>query len=46
MSFAANGGISEPFTPTGLFETAAGALLNLELSAATYADGVLQYIEV
>jgi hypothetical protein len=30
----------------GLFETAPGALLNLELSAAVSVDGYLSYIEV
>jgi hypothetical protein len=34
------------YNPAGWFETAAGALLNLELSAATSVDGSLSYIEV
>ena len=46
MAFAANGGMAPPFTPPGYFETASGELLNLELSAATYVDGWLLYIEV
>jgi hypothetical protein len=34
-----------PYNEHGWFETAAGALLNLELSAATSVDGSLSYIE-
>ena len=34
------------YSPVGWFETAAGALLNLELSAAISVDGLLVYIEV
>lgn len=46
MVLAANGGFSLPFNPEGWFETAAAALLNLELSAATSVDGSLSYVEV
>jgi hypothetical protein len=35
-----------PYNPAGWFETAAGALLNLELSAGTSVDGSLTYTEV
>lgn len=35
-----------PFNEVGWFETAAGSLLNLELSGAVSADGVLGYTEV
>lgn len=34
------------YNPHGHFETAAGALLNLELSGAVSVDGCLTYIEV
>lgn len=43
---AANGGFVLPFNPIGWFETAAGALLNLNLSAAIAVGGSLVYIEV
>jgi hypothetical protein len=46
MIFAANGGVSSGHNPAGHFETAAGALLNLELSGATTVDGHLTYVEV
>lgn len=46
MSLAANGVLVLPHNPTGWCETAAAALLNLELSAATSVDGCLTYIEV
>lgn len=42
----ANSGIVAPFNPAGWFETAAGTLLNLNLSAATAVGGELVYIEV
>lgn len=45
MSLAANGGVSAPFNPAGWFETAAGSLLNLELSA-NGADGHVVYQEI
>lgn len=35
-----------PFNPAGWFETAAGELLNMELSGAQSVDGALTYIEV
>lgn len=35
-----------PFSPAGWFETAAGVLLNLELSGAVSVDGVLAYVLV
>jgi hypothetical protein len=43
---AAGGGICAPFNPAGWFETAAGALLNLNLSGAVAVGGELVYIEV
>ena len=46
MSFAANGGISCPFSPVGLFETAIGEGLVLNLSAAVQVSGHLVYVEV
>lgn len=46
MNLVANSGFSLPFNPAGWFETAASALLNLELSGAVSVDGSLTYIEV
>lgn len=46
MSLAANGGLVLPYNEGGWFETSAGALLNLELSAATSVDGGISYVEV
>lgn len=46
MSLAANGGFVLPDSEVGWFETAAGSLLNLELSAAVSVDGCLTYVEV
>jgi hypothetical protein len=46
MQLAANGGFEADFNPAGHFETAAGALLNLELSGAVSVDGWLNYEEV
>jgi hypothetical protein len=43
---ATTGQVVLPFNPNGWFETLAGGLLNLELSAATSVDGSLSYIEV
>lgn len=43
---AADPAIVAPFNPTGWFETAAGALLNLELGGAVSVDGLLSYVEV
>lgn len=42
----ANGGICAPFNPLGWFETAAGVLLNMNLSAAIAVGGELVYLEV
>lgn len=41
-----NTGFVLPFNPVGWFETASGALLNLNLSAAIAVGGSLVYIEV
>lgn len=46
MTLAQGGTISAPYNPLGWFETAAGTLLNLELSSAVSVDGVLVYVEV
>lgn len=46
MTLAASTVLSCGFNEAGWFETAAGALLNLELSAAVSVDGHLSYIEV
>ncbi len=46
MSLVANSGYAPPFNPFGHFETAEGALLNLELSAAESVDGWLLYAEI
>ncbi len=43
MSLVDTAGFVLPYNPRGWFETAAGSLLNLELSGATSADGCLQY---
>lgn len=43
MQLAANSGFVLPFNPLGWFETAANALLNLELSGAISVDGSLVY---
>lgn len=43
MTVGAGSGFAPGFDPYGHFETAAGELLNLELSAATTADGWLVY---
>ena len=45
MNFAANGGIATPLCEYGLFETAAGALLNMELSGAVSVDGWIVYAQ-
>lgn len=45
-SMAANGVLVLPYNPLGWFETAAAALLNLELGGAVSVDGALSYIEV
>lgn len=46
MTVAAGSGFAPGYDPHGHFETAAGELLNLELSAATSADGWLTYVVV
>ncbi len=46
MQLGANGVIEYGYNPAGWFETSAGTLLNLELSAATSVDGALVYVEV
>lgn len=46
MSMAANGVLQLPFNDRGWFETAAAALLNLELGGAVSVDGVISYVEV
>ena len=42
----ANSGIAVAYCPVGLFETAAGSLLNLNLTAGTAVGGHLTYVEV
>lgn len=46
MSHAANTGVADTFSPVGLFETAAGEALKLNLNAAVQVSGYLTYIEV
>ena len=46
MALAANSGIGGAFCPIGLFETAPGDSLVLNLSAAVGVAGHLTYIEV
>ena len=46
LTLVANTGFAPGFTPYGHFETAAGALLNLELSDAVSVDGWLVYAEI
>jgi hypothetical protein len=46
MTTATGTGFAPGFNPVGHFETAEGALLNLELSAATTVDGWIVYGEV
>lgn len=47
MTLAAAGDrIASGFSPLGWFETAAGELLNLELSGAVSVDGMLTYLLV
>lgn len=43
MTTAVNTGVVLPYNPVGWFETAAGALLNLELSGNVSVDGSLTY---
>lgn len=46
MAFAANGGVSVPFSPVGHFETTANTLLNLETDAVANVRGHIAYVEV
>ena len=46
MEHTTQTGIVLPFNEGGWFETAAGTLLNLELSAAISVDGSLSYVEI
>ena len=43
MSFAANGGVSAPQSTAGLFQTTAGAALNMSLGSAGQVSGWLVY---
>jgi hypothetical protein len=43
MDLAANSPLASGFSPAGWFETAAGAVLNLELSGVVSVDGALVY---
>jgi hypothetical protein len=45
-TLAVNSGMVLPRNVDGWFETAAGSLLNLELSAGVSVDGSLTYVEV
>lgn len=45
MNLAVNTGYVLGYNPGGWFQTAAGELLNLELSGAVSVDGSLSYIE-
>lgn len=45
MDIADNGQLVLPYNPAGWCQTAAGALLNLELSAAVAVAGCLVYVE-
>jgi hypothetical protein len=46
MELAADAALVLPFNPEGWFETAASALLNLELGGANAVAGALSYVEV
>lgn len=46
MNWATNTGAMGNYSPVGHFETAAGALLNLELSGAVSVDGYMVYQEI
>lgn len=46
MQPSQGGGFVLPYNPYGWFETAASALLNLELGGAQSVDGCLVYVEV
>jgi hypothetical protein len=46
MPLIASSGVVLPYNPAGWFETGAGALLNMELSANVKVHGALTYVEV
>lgn len=46
MNFAANGGISEPYCPVGIMETASDASLELNMSSTGPCSGGVTYVEV
>ncbi len=46
LDFSLKGGIAEPFCPVGIYETAVGQPLVLNLSSAVLLGGYLTYIEV
>ncbi len=46
MDLVAQSTVVLPFNPSGWFETAAGELLNMELSAGVSVDGGLVYTEI
>ena len=46
INLTTNSGFTLPPSSFGWMETAAGELLNLELSGATSVDGMLVYVEV
>ena len=46
LALAATGGFSAAFSPVGHFETAEGALLNLNLDAAATVGGWVLYAEI
>jgi len=46
MDLIADGQLVLPYNPAGWCQTAAGSLLNLELSAATAVAGMLTYVQV
>lgn len=46
LEHIAQTGMVLPFNEDGWFETAAGQLLNMELSGAVSVDGALSYVEV
>jgi len=43
MAFAANGGISEPYCPVGILQTALGEALVINLSGAVGVGGLMTY---
>ena len=45
MDVTANSGFTLGFNPVGWFETASGALLNMELDGNVSCDGCLVYVE-